>query len=156
MSVDTDIAIIGAGPYGLSIAAHAVGRGLNFRIFGSPMRDWTQMPKGMLLKSEGLVKRIGVSVYDAAEIDGVLEIFRPDVVQLPLNIFDQRLIQSGHIKALQSAGIEIHARSAFLQGILLSERSALPDYFKRFDGSLAGYYWGLDRKRALLKKESDR
>jgi len=48
------IAIIGAGPYGLSIAAHLRARGLGFRIFGSPMESWrTRMPAGMFLKSEG-------------------------------------------------------------------------------------------------------
>jgi thioredoxin reductase len=46
--------IIGAGPYGLSIAAHLSKSSLNFRIFGSPMQSWrTHMPKGMMLKSEG-------------------------------------------------------------------------------------------------------
>jgi thioredoxin reductase len=49
-----DIAIIGAGPYGLSIAAHLKKRGVDFRIFGTPMNFWrTHMPKGMHLKSEG-------------------------------------------------------------------------------------------------------
>jgi cation diffusion facilitator CzcD-associated flavoprotein CzcO len=49
-----DVAIIGAGPYGLSIAAHLKVRGLDFRIFGSPMHTWlSHMPKGMRLKSEG-------------------------------------------------------------------------------------------------------
>ena len=48
------VAIIGAGPYGLSIAAHLRARGVGFRIFGDPMESWrTQMPAGMLLKSEG-------------------------------------------------------------------------------------------------------
>ncbi|MGA9143898.1 MAG: NAD(P)-binding domain-containing protein [Candidatus Acidiferrales bacterium] len=58
-----DIAIIGAGPYGLSIAAHLKARGLNFRIFGSPMHTWlTQMPRGMRLKSEGFASFL----YDPA------------------------------------------------------------------------------------------
>jgi len=49
-----DVAIIGAGPYGLSIAAHLKARGINFRIFGHPMHTWlAHMPKGMRLKSEG-------------------------------------------------------------------------------------------------------
>ena len=49
-----DVAIIGAGPYGLSIAAHLAKSGFSFRIFGSPMRSWrNHMPKGMHLKSEG-------------------------------------------------------------------------------------------------------
>jgi cation diffusion facilitator CzcD-associated flavoprotein CzcO len=50
----TDVAILGAGPYGLSIAAHLRHRGVDFRIFGRPMESWRdQMPEGMLLKSEG-------------------------------------------------------------------------------------------------------
>ncbi len=56
-----DTAIIGAGPYGLSIAAHLKARKVGFRIFGSPMHTWRMhMPKGMLLKSEGFAS----SLYD--------------------------------------------------------------------------------------------
>lgn len=48
------VAIVGAGPYGVSIAAHFKFKGIEFRIFGSPMHRWlAQMPKGMFLKSEG-------------------------------------------------------------------------------------------------------
>ncbi|HLG48668.1 MAG TPA: NAD(P)-binding domain-containing protein [Reyranella sp.] len=49
----TDVAIIGAGPYGLSIAAHLSALRVPFRIFGRPMENWQNMPRGMLLKSEG-------------------------------------------------------------------------------------------------------
>jgi len=56
-----DIVIIGAGPYGLSIAAYLKARGIDYRIFGSPMYTWqTHMPKGMRLKSEGFAS----SLYD--------------------------------------------------------------------------------------------
>lgn len=56
-----DVAVIGAGPYGLSIAAHLKARRVNFRIFGKPMDTWlTHMPKGMRLKSEGFAS----SLYD--------------------------------------------------------------------------------------------
>ena len=55
------IAIIGAGPYGLSLAAHLRARRLQFRIFGEPMLSWRRhMPRGMLLKSEGFAS----SLYD--------------------------------------------------------------------------------------------
>jgi hypothetical protein len=48
------VAIIGAGPYGVSVAAHLKSAGIDFRIFGKPMYRWQrQMPKGMFLKSEG-------------------------------------------------------------------------------------------------------
>ena len=49
-----DVAIIGAGPYGLSIAAHLAKRGVSHRIFGIPMESWARsMPRGMALKSDG-------------------------------------------------------------------------------------------------------
>ena len=54
-----DTVIIGAGPYGLSIAAHLRLRGIPFRIFGRPMDSWLQhMPKGMMLKSDGFASDI--------------------------------------------------------------------------------------------------
>lgn len=54
-----DVAIVGAGPYGLSIAAHLAARGVSFRIFGKPMSVWlTQMPRGMRLKSEGFASSL--------------------------------------------------------------------------------------------------
>jgi thioredoxin reductase len=59
MSGSTQVAIIGAGPYGLSLAAHLRARGIDFRIFGTPLNSWrTQMPKGMLLKSEGFASNL--------------------------------------------------------------------------------------------------
>lgn len=55
----TKACIIGAGPYGLAIAAHLRHYGVDFRIFGSPMRRWlSQMPKTMLLKSEGCASNV--------------------------------------------------------------------------------------------------
>jgi thioredoxin reductase len=61
MTEIVDVAIIGAGPYGLSVAAHLSGLGVDYRIFGSPMHTWrTSMPEGMMLKSEGN----GSDLYD--------------------------------------------------------------------------------------------
>ncbi len=55
----TDIAIIGAGPYGLSLAAHLLSEGLSVRVFGQPMHTWrTGMPEGMVLKSEGFASNL--------------------------------------------------------------------------------------------------
>lgn len=56
-----DVVVIGAGPYGLSIAAHLAQTSLSFRVFGTPMKNWSHhMPQGMLLKSEGFAS----SLYD--------------------------------------------------------------------------------------------
>ena len=58
-----DVAIVGAGPYGLSIAAHLRKTEVTYRIFGNPMQTWReQMPAGMLLKSDGFAS----SLYDPA------------------------------------------------------------------------------------------
>jgi cation diffusion facilitator CzcD-associated flavoprotein CzcO len=52
--MQTDVVVIGAGPYGLSVAAHLAARGVSFRIFGRPMDSWRScMPQGMMLKSPG-------------------------------------------------------------------------------------------------------
>jgi cation diffusion facilitator CzcD-associated flavoprotein CzcO len=57
-SKDTDVAIVGAGPYGLSLAAHLRSRGVAFRIFGQPMRFWQQLGGGRYLKSYGFATNI--------------------------------------------------------------------------------------------------
>jgi thioredoxin reductase len=61
MSEMVDVVIVGAGPYGLSIAAHLSKTSVNFRIFGTPMQTWLEkMPAGMMLKSDGFAS----SLYD--------------------------------------------------------------------------------------------
>jgi hypothetical protein len=53
-----DVAIVGAGPYGLSLGAHLKGKGVAFRIFGQPMQAWHDMPRGMFLKSLGFATNV--------------------------------------------------------------------------------------------------
>lgn len=77
-------------------------------------------------RAEGLVRRIGVSVYSPAELAEVLKRFTPQLVQLPFNLFDQRFATSGMLARLKEFGCEIHARSLFLQGTLLAAPEALP------------------------------
>src|SRR5215213_6602944 len=56
----TPVAIIGAGPYGLSLSAHLGAKGVEHRIFGRPMSAWAeQMPARMYLKSEGFASSLG-------------------------------------------------------------------------------------------------
>jgi aryl-alcohol dehydrogenase-like predicted oxidoreductase len=71
-------------------------------------------------KRDGVVQRIGASVYDGAEIAALLARFALDVVQLPASIADQRLVVDGSLARLRQAGVEIHVRSLFLQGVLLA------------------------------------
>ena len=59
MSDTVDVAVIGAGPYGLALSAHLRSAGVDYRQFGIPMRLWKEtMPKGMFLKSQGFASNI--------------------------------------------------------------------------------------------------
>ena len=82
------------------------------------------------LKELGVVKNIGVSIYNGTQIDSILNLFIPDIVQAPVNVLDQRLIQSGHLKRLKSLGVKTHARSVFLQGLFHMPINKLPKYFE--------------------------
>lgn len=81
------------------------------------------------LVSSGLATKIGVSVYNEQQVDRLLQDFDVDIVQIPINIIDQRFLNSGCIQKLKSNLIEIHARSAFLQGLLLMSQQSVPSYF---------------------------
>ena len=85
------------------------------------------------LKKIHKIKKIGVSIYENKHLSFVLENFDIDLVQLPLNIFDRRLIDNGMLKLLSQEGLEVHARSIFLQGLILMENSSRPRKFDRWD-----------------------
>jgi aryl-alcohol dehydrogenase-like predicted oxidoreductase len=84
------------------------------------------------IREEGLVAKIGVSIYDPAELDALLPGFRFDLVQAPLNLIDRRLVSTNWLRRLHEAGVEVHARSAFLQGLLLMSRERRPAKFDRW------------------------
>ena len=80
-------------------------------------------------RARGWTSRIGASVYNSGQLALVESRFRPELVQLPLNVLDRRAITSGMLARLKAAGIEIHTRSVFLQGLLLMEPQELPEFF---------------------------
>ncbi|MBE3023625.1 aldo/keto reductase [Janthinobacterium sp. GW458P] len=98
------------------------------------------MERMVQLKARGLVRKIGVSVYTGQQIDAVLARFPIDLIQLPINVLDQRLLHAGHLRKLKQAGVEIHARSVFLQGLLLMEPCDLPAHFDGVREHLATYH----------------
>lgn len=79
------------------------------------------------LRDRGLVRRIGVSIYEGSELD-LLPLDHIQLVQLPLSLYDQRCLHNGTITTLYSAGISIHARSIYLQGLLLTPANQLPSW----------------------------
>ena len=78
------------------------------------------------MKINGLTSKIGVSIYDFNVLDKILKKFKFNLIQAPFNILDQRLVEKGWLKKLKKRKIEVHARSIFLQGILLLKHNRLP------------------------------
>lgn len=80
-------------------------------------------------KEDGKITNFGVSIYNPDELDRIYALVHPELVQVPLNAFDRRILESGWLTRLHSDGVEVHARSAYLQGLLLVAPSELPDQF---------------------------
>jgi len=78
------------------------------------------------MKINGFTSKIGVSIYDFNVLDIILKKFKFNLIQAPFNILDQRLVEKGWLKKLKKRKIEVHARSIFLQGILLLKHNQLP------------------------------
>jgi aryl-alcohol dehydrogenase-like predicted oxidoreductase len=97
------------------------------------------------LKARGLTAKIGCSIYSPAKLDRLLPRFPLDLVQAPLNVLDRRLVRSGWLERLGEAGVEVHARSAFLQGLLLSPEP--PRTFDRWRPAFAAWWSWLERER---------
>lgn len=81
------------------------------------------------LKRQGGVKKIGASVYHPKQLNNILDRYEIDLVQLPFNIYDQRFEKEGLLSRLKQSGVEVHTRSAFLQGLLLFSAKKLPKQF---------------------------
>ena len=80
------------------------------------------------LKSEGLIGRFGVSAYYPEEIEESLNFKEIDVIEVPINLFDQRLIKTGLLSKLKKSNYIIIARSIYLQGLFFLSPENLPKY----------------------------
>jgi aryl-alcohol dehydrogenase-like predicted oxidoreductase len=80
-------------------------------------------------KALGLVGRIGASIYSHSELEALIPRFPLELVQAPFNVLDQGLVASGWAQRLTDMGVEVHLRSAFLQGLLLMGESERPAKF---------------------------
>ena len=82
------------------------------------------------LKEEGLIGVLGVSVYTSEEVKRALEIDALEAIQIPINIFDHRLIRCGLLDRLEDSKRIVFARSVFLQGLFFLPESGLPSGLK--------------------------
>lgn len=91
-------------------------------------------------RARGWVSHIGASVYDETQLELVESRFSPDIIQGPFNALDVRLVSSACFARLRKNGTRMHARSIFLQGLLLMQPSALPAFFEPIKASLASLH----------------
>ncbi len=83
------------------------------------------------MKQDGLVKRVGVSIYEPEEAKKCID--RPNVefMQLPYSIFDQRMEKAGVFEYAKKDNIQIHSRSAFIQGLILMNEDEVPAFLSK-------------------------
>ena len=82
------------------------------------------------LRDEGLTRKISVSVSASDDPLGVARRFRPDIVQAPASLLDQRLINDGTLASIAGLGMEVHLRSIFLNGLLLLPPDRAPSHLR--------------------------
>ena len=101
---------------------------------------WARLLK---LRDEGLFEYVGVSVFASDDPLGVVKRFKPDIVQAPASLLDQRLLVDGTLATLAEWGVEVQLRSIFLQGILFLPPDRVP-------GPLKGAASRLSRVRRMI------
>ncbi len=103
--------------------------------YGEQLYAWLNKQKDL-----NLCSKIGVSIYSSEDIDFILNKYDIDMVQLPFNIIDQNLLKDKSLERLKNCNIEIHARSVFLQGLLLLSINDLPKYFSPYKTHLTKFH----------------
>lgn len=88
---------------------------------------------------ENLTSKIGVSIYTPGEAMKALEYDEIKAIQIPYNVFDQRLDKCGFFEEAEKKGVEIYARSSLLQGLMLMEPEHLPKRMRFAKGHLERY-----------------
>ena len=112
-------------------------------------------PKGKIIidslesfKNEGIIKKIGVSIYDFRTLEKILDNqIKFDFVQVPYNIFDRRFKNQQLLTKLKKRKIQVHARSIFLQGLLVQDNITLPKKLIKLEKALNKWNLWLNKKK---------
>ena len=89
------------------------------------------------LRDQGVCGRIGIPVYASDDPVGVARRFKPDLVQAPASLLDQRLLLDGSLATIAEMGIEVHLRSIFLNGALFLPPDRAPTHLKAAAGRIS-------------------
>jgi len=117
-------------------------------------------------KSEFKLPRIGASVYDLEELKSISRLMPLELTQIPYNVLNQSFTEGDDLSSVKNKGCEVHARSIFLQGLLLSKKQNIKPYFQTFEKHLNDYFSTLETSKlsglefnlghALKEKNIDR
>ncbi len=88
--------------------------------------------KILSFKERGLIEKLGFTLYNPDELDKLYKLFKPEIVQIPHSIIDNRFDKKGWINKMYEDHVEIHVRSVFLQGVLTEEFKNLPKFFLQY------------------------
>jgi len=105
------------------------------------------------LRTQQLVSKVGVSIYDPTCLKDITERYEIDLIQGPINVFDNKIDESGWLDRLANLGIEFHARSIFLQGLLLSPEIQAEQFFGQWRDVFVDFNnWVKQSKESALEK----
>jgi aryl-alcohol dehydrogenase-like predicted oxidoreductase len=89
------------------------------------------------LRDEGLFAKVGVAAHASDDPVGVARRFKPDILQAPASLLDQRLLADGSLQRIAGMGVEVHLRSIFLNGLLFLPPDRVPAQLKGASGRLS-------------------
>lgn len=92
------------------------------------VRDEAVIEAMTAVKSEGLARKVGFSVYETDEALAAIDSGAVDFLQVPYSVLDQRMALAGVFEKAAARGVEVHVRSAFVQGLALMDADAVPDW----------------------------
>ncbi|TGL99212.1 aldo/keto reductase [Leptospira jelokensis] len=98
------------------------------------------------LKTKGLIKKIGISIYSPTDLEKIIHKYKIDLIQSPFNVLDRSLFSSGWLDKLSTFGVEIHVRSAFMQGLLLFSKEMRPHKFNRWNALWSRWHYWLEKE----------
>ena len=99
------------------------------------------------LKKKKFFHKIGLSIYDTDSLNYMTSNYDIDIVQCPYNVLDKRILNTGWFDKLKKLEIEVHARSIFLQGLLVNKSVYKKKYFKKWKKQISQWFTLLENNR---------
>lgn len=103
----------------------------------SAVRDERIVQAMASLRESGKARKVGFSVYETEEAFAAIDTHAVDFLQIPLSVLDQRMSVEGVLDRAAEAGVELHARSAFVQGLALMTKKEVPEHLAAIRPAIA-------------------